>query len=159
MWVAARSRLPASSPLYVGDPLPICGVVNLAGGGEMQAFIPFEMSCCGSAVVEAMLGGTPAAFPERYNQTSVIKMLPLGTPQVIVWGQQDECLPASLGEDYTAAAKQAGDPVLLVTFPGFGHFEIASPLSPTWPVVRSAIKHSWEGSDDQPAAARSPIAS
>lgn len=31
MWVAARSRLPKSSLIYVSDPLPIRGVIDLAG--------------------------------------------------------------------------------------------------------------------------------
>lgn len=140
MWVAARSRLPKDSPLYISDPLPISGVINLAGTADMEAFIPFEMSCCGSAVVERMLGGTRAKFPERYLQSSAIHMLPLGIPQIIVWGEQDTCLPASLGENYTEAAKQAGDSVLFLTFPALGHFEIASYLWPTWPVIRSGIQ-------------------
>src|SRR5436309_11287510 len=90
MWAAARHRLPDSSPIYVVDPLPICGVANLAGAGDMEDYIRVETAACGSAVVEAMLGGTPAAFPERYAQASAVKMLPLGTPQVLIWGQRDD---------------------------------------------------------------------
>jgi hypothetical protein len=44
-----------------------------------------------------------------------------------------------LGEKYTLAAKQAGDPVRLVSIPDVGHFEIASPLAITWLAVRSEI--------------------
>jgi acetyl esterase/lipase len=139
MWVAARSRLPAGTPLYVEDPLRVSGVINLSGGGDMQALIPFEALSCGGSVVEAMLGGTPAKFPERYAQTSALKMLPIGTPQVLIWGDRDDNVPLAIGEAYTKAATEAGDPVLLVVFPGLGHFETASPLSPCWPVVRSAI--------------------
>jgi pimeloyl-ACP methyl ester carboxylesterase len=66
-------------------------------------------------------------------------MLPLGIPQVLIWGRDDDIAPISLGEKYTLAAKQAGDPVRLVSIPGVGHFEIASPLGTTWPAVRSEI--------------------
>lgn len=140
MWVAARSRLPAGTPLYVENPLPIRGVINLAGTGDMEAFIPFQVQSCQSAVVQGMLGGTPAAFPDRYAQASAIKMLPIGIPQILIWGDRDDILPLSIGEDYAKAATEAGDPVLLIVFPRLGHFETASPLSPCWPVVRSAIE-------------------
>ena len=105
----------------------------------MEAFIPFESQSCQGAVVEAMLGGSPAKVPERYTQASAIKMLPLGLPQILIWGDRDDILPLSVGEAYTKAAKDAGDPVLLIVFPKLGHFETPSPLSSTWPVVRSAI--------------------
>ncbi len=140
MWVAARSRLPVGTPLYVENPLPIKGVINLAGPGDMESFIPFQTQGCGSAVVQAMLGGTPARFPERYAQASAIRMLPLGKPQILIWGDRDDILPLSVGEDYAKAATEVGDPALLVVFPGLGHFETASPYSPCWPVVRSAIE-------------------
>jgi pimeloyl-ACP methyl ester carboxylesterase len=105
----------------------------------MEAFIPFEQYGCLGAVVEEMLGGKPSDVPERYTQASAIKMLPLGMPQVLIWGRDDDVVPIWLGERYTLAAKQAGDPVRLVSIPGVGHFEIASPLATTWPAVKSEI--------------------
>ena len=72
-------------------------------------------------------------------------MLPLGTPQVLIWGDRDDILPLSVGEAYEKAAKAAGDPVVLRVFPGLGHFEIASPLSSCWPVVRCAIESLLQG--------------
>jgi acetyl esterase/lipase len=139
MWVAARPKLPGNSPLYVDDPLHIQGVIDLAGNADMEAFIPHEQHGCGSAVVEELIGGKPVDVPERYNQTSAIKMLPLGVPQTLFWGKEDGLAPISLGESYTSAAKQAGDPVRLVSLPNAGHFEIASPLSATWPDVEGEI--------------------
>jgi acetyl esterase/lipase len=52
MWVAARSRLSSGSALYVKDPLPIRGVIDLAGTGDMEAFIQFEHGCDGAVVEE-----------------------------------------------------------------------------------------------------------
>ena len=139
MWVASRPRLSSGSALYVKDPLPIRGVIDLAGTTDMEAFIQFEQHGCNGAVVEEMLGGKPADVPERYAQVSAIKMVPLEIPQVLIWGGDDDIAPISLGEKYTVAAKQAGDPVRLVSIPGVGHFEIASPLATTWPAVRNEI--------------------
>jgi acetyl esterase/lipase len=67
-------------------------------------------------------------------------MLPLGVPQVLVWGDHDNLRPLWLGQSYAKAATAAGDSVDLVVVPGLGHFEIASPFSPAWPKVRHAIE-------------------
>jgi hypothetical protein len=48
------------------------------------------------AVVEGMLGGSPAKYPEPYAQASAIKMLPLGTPQILMWGDRDDILPLAM---------------------------------------------------------------
>jgi acetyl esterase/lipase len=139
MWAAARSRLSVGSPLYVNDPLPIQGVVDLAGTADMEAFIPFEQHGCGGSVVEQLLGGKPSDVPEHYAQASAIKRLPIGVSQALFWGRKDDVAPLSLGERYTQAAKRAGDPVRLVIIPGVGHFEIASPFSVAWPTVEGEI--------------------
>lgn len=140
LWTAARTRLPPDSPLYIANSLPLRGVVNLAGYGDLAAFQSVEQVSCNDAVVTQILGGQPADKPDRYAQTSAIKLLPLGVPQVVVWGSSDAMTPLWLGENYVKAATQAGDNVRLVTLPGLGHFEVASPLSPAWPVVREALQ-------------------
>ncbi|WP_235186187.1 alpha/beta hydrolase family protein [Lysobacter antibioticus] len=140
MWVAARSRLPAKSQLHVADPLPISGVVDLAGAGDLEAFIPVQMTACRDPnIVKTLLGGEPAAAPERYAQTSAMRMLPLAKRQILIWGQRDEMTPVWLGEAYADAARKAGDSVRLEVLPSLGHFEIADPASPAWPVVHEAI--------------------
>jgi acetyl esterase/lipase len=140
MWAAARSRLPTGTPLYRTDPLPIRGVVDLAGPVDMTANIPGYEGLCGDTVITTLLGGAPAAVPSHYAQASAIKLLPLGVPQVLVVGTREDYVPLPLADAYVRAATQAGDSVRLVVIPGAGHFEIASPLSSTWPQVRSAIR-------------------
>lgn len=140
LWAAARSRLPKDSPLFVANPLPLGGVINLAGYGDMAAFIRAEAAACNDSVVEAMLGGKPTDFPERYAQTSAIKMLPLGAPQISIWGRRDNIAPIGLGESYTKAALKSGDTARLEVLPDLGHFEIASPQPSAWPTVRDAIR-------------------
>jgi len=145
MWAAARSRLPTGSPLYVTDPLPVRGVIDLAGPVDLTANIPGYESLCRDSVITSLLGGTPTAVPERYTHTSAIKLLPLGIPQVLVLGEHEDFVPRPLAETYTRAAAQAGDPVRLVVIPGVGHFEIASPRATTWPRVASAIRSLLDG--------------
>ena len=145
MWAAARSRLPKSSPLYVRDPLPVRGVIDLAGPVDMTANIRGYEALCRDTVITSMLGGTPAAVPERYEQASAIRLLPLGVPQVLVVGTHEEFVPLPLVEAYADSAGRTGDPVQLVVIPGVGHFEIASPRSSAWPSVETAIRSLLDG--------------
>ena len=145
MWTAARGRLPASSDLYVANPLKVRGVVNLAGPVDMTANITGYEGLCGDTVITSLLGGPPAAVPQRYAQASAIKLLPLGLPQVLVPGAYEEFVPLPLVDAYVKAATDAGDQVRRIVIPGAGHFEIASPLAFTWPQVESAIRSLLDG--------------
>jgi acetyl esterase/lipase len=140
LWVAARKNLPAGSPLHVADPLPVRGVVDLAGPGDLEAEIAVEIGACQGRVVEQLLGGSPAEVPEIYRQASPSKLLPLGVPQILIWGDRDNLRPVLSGERHAQAAAAAGDAISLVIVPGLGHFEVASPFSPAWPKVRDAVE-------------------
>jgi acetyl esterase/lipase len=139
MWVAARSRLPKTSVLYVSDPLPVRGVVDLAGAPDLEALIPAEQLSCGGPVIEQLLGGKPSEVPDHYAQVSASKMLPIGVPQTLIWGRRDDNVPISIGEEYRLMAVKSGDSARLVTFPLAGHFEIANPFSTAWPTVEDEI--------------------
>lgn len=140
LWAGARRHLPPSSAIYTADPLPLRGVIDLAGTADMAAFSPLQRSNCGGrAVVEEMLGGTPAEVPQHYSEVSAIKMLPLGVRQTLVWGKLDKIAPISLGEAYVAAAKRKDELVNFLRFNGIGHFEIATTMAPSWPVLEKEI--------------------
>jgi acetyl esterase/lipase len=145
MWTAARRRLTKASDLYVADPLKLRGAVDLAGPVDLAAHLPEYESLCRDTVVTSLLGGTPAAVPDHYAQASAIKLLPLGIPQVIVVGSHEEFVPLPLVDAYVKAATRAGDDVRRILIPGAGHFEIASPLSFTWPQIKSAIRSLLDG--------------
>src|SRR5207302_9122787 len=51
MWVAGRSRIPVSSPLYAADPLRMRGVVDLAGPLDVSANIQGYEGLCGDTVI------------------------------------------------------------------------------------------------------------
>ena len=140
MWAASRSRLPATSPLHQADPLPLRGVVNLAGPIDMTQNIPGYEAGCRDSVVTSLLGGTPATVPERYTDASAISRIPLGIPQVIVLGEHETFVPRAVADAYVEAATRAGDAVRLLLIPGVGHFEIAMPNTAAWGPVEAAIK-------------------
>ena len=139
MWVAARNRLRSDSGLFVAQPLPLRGVINLAGTIDMADNIAVHEAACRDAVVTSMMGGTRVEVPQRYADSSASSMVPLGIPQVLIWGEHEEFVPLPVVHKYVRAARQAGDAVQLIIVPAAGHFETASPFSPAWPTVRSAI--------------------
>lgn len=145
MWAAARARLPAASPLFATNPLLVRGVIDLAGPVDLTANIPGYQALCRDSVITSLLGGTPAAVPERYAHASPITLLPLGIPQVLILGTHEDFVPLPLAEAYAQAAAGAGDPVRLLVIPGVGHFETASPRATTWPLVESTIRSLLDG--------------
>lgn len=144
-WTGTRGRQPAESPLRVPDPLPLRGVVNLAGPVDLTANIEGYQRLCRDTVITSLMGGTPMTVPDRYAQASAIRMLPLGVPQVIVVGSHEEFVPLPLVRTYETAARQAGDSVRVLLIEGAGHFEIASPRAFTWPRVRAAVRALLDG--------------
>jgi acetyl esterase/lipase len=145
MWAAARSRVPKESPLYVANPLPVRGVVDLAGPVDMTAHVREYEGLCGDSVITTLLGGTPSTVPDRYAQASPMALLPLGVPQVIAIGTYEDYVPRELVDAYASAAAKAGDSVRTLFFPGAGHFEIASASQWTWPRIETAIRALLDG--------------
>ena len=145
MWAAGRSRVPRASAIYVATPLPVRGALDLAGPLDMSAHIAEYEGLCRDSVITTLLGGTPAAHPDRYAQASPIKLLPYGLPQVVVVGTYEEFVPMPLVRSYADAAQRAGDSVRVILIPNAGHFEIASPRSFAWPPINRAIRALTDG--------------
>lgn len=139
LWVAARSRLPSSSPLYQKAPLRVRGAVALGGPGDLRDFTTYASNICGAPVIEQLLGGTPQTVPDRYAQASPAELLPFGTRQVLIVGTEDGVMSLRARDAYVAAATKAGDRAESVVVAGAGHFETIAPTSPAWPIVRDKI--------------------
>ena len=154
MWAASRGRLAPESDVYQRDPLPVRGVMDLAGPVDMTANVPGYESACGDSVITQLLGGRPADVPAHYADASAVRRLPLGVPQVLVIGEHEGFAPRGVLEVYVRAARTAGDPVRLLVLPGAGHFELAMPTMPAWGPVAAAIRGLLEGNVD-PGPARS----
>jgi acetyl esterase/lipase len=113
LWAAAR-RL-------VTHAVAQAGVVDLAEAARLGL---------SGGVVDELVA------PELYDRASPAAMLPLGVPQLLVHGEEDDTVPVAMSRAYHAAAVAAGDDVSLVTLPGVGHFEHLDPASDAWrPVV------------------------
>ncbi len=136
LWLAARHKLDPASPIYTPDPLPLAGVVSLAGIPDLVD--ADARNICRGAVSQ-LLGGSPADFPERYHDGSPSVFLPLGVPQHLIIGTIDQAVPLAHNEIYVEAARRQGDEVQLTVLSDVGHFEIVTPGSRVWSVVQAAV--------------------
>jgi acetyl esterase/lipase len=135
LWLAARKNLPKTSVLYSPNPLPLLGVVSLAGISDLKKYRP---NCDDS--VNKLLGGSPEQFVERYQQTSPMELLPLKVSVRLIHGAKDRIVPLELGKDFAVAAKKKGDDVTLTTLDAAGHFDLISPASKVWSTVEANIR-------------------
>lgn len=136
LWLAARHRLPAASALYMPDPLPIQGVVALAGVVDLAEGVKRQM--CGGACQE-LLGDSAEAFAQRYQQASPKELLPLGVEQWHIVGSEDPIVTVDYLQQYVAFAAQY-DSVRLDVVQDAGHFEVAAPATLAWASVRQAVR-------------------
>jgi acetyl esterase/lipase len=136
LWLAARAGLAEGDELRGKAPLPLRGVVALAGITDLAAYA--APTGCGSAV-PGLLGGPPGEHPERLRRSSPIAMLPLGVPAVLVTAEHDPIVPSEQAASFAAAAVAAGDRVELREVAGAGHFELVNPAHRAFDQVRAAV--------------------
>jgi acetyl esterase/lipase len=137
LWLAARPRLPGSSPFHSAKPLRLRGVVSLAGIADLRAGA--ASGVCGDAIPR-LLGGPPRDQAGRLAQSSPVELVPLGVPVRLVCGARDPIVPIDQARSYEAAAQQAGDTVAVEIVEGAGHYELVNPSSTAWPAVRDAVR-------------------
>src|SRR5207247_2562913 len=102
-WLAARPRLPASSPLRTADALPIAAAVSLGGLPDLEADRAMKDDAgCGVRPVERLTGAAGGRGGDVYADTSPAALLPLGVPQLMVQGELDGVSPPFVGAGYQA---------------------------------------------------------
>jgi acetyl esterase/lipase len=140
LWDAARPRLPQASPLAGGNPLPVAGVVSLAGIDDLEAYHQSGPDACGGpTTIDQLVGAGQRRGANPYVDTSPAALLPIGVKQVIVSGALDPIVPALFGRAYAAKARAAGDSAQTVEIPNSGHFELIDPRSAAWKTIAPAI--------------------
>lgn len=136
LWLAARPHLPTTSPLWRADPLPLCGVVSLAGVTDLRRAWELRLS---DSITETLLGGDPMQVPERYASAAPFDLAPLGLPQALIHGTNDVDVPFELSQRYADHARSLGDDARLIPLEGAGHFEPVDPSTSAWQVVQRTL--------------------
>jgi acetyl esterase/lipase len=132
LWLAARPRLPAGSPLRSANPLPIHAVVSLGGLPDLEEAAREPGSGCGTEVIARISGG-------RYAETSVPRLAPLGIPQILINGDRDRIIPVAYAEGYARPMRAAGDDVRVRLIADTGHVELIAPETPAWAAAAEEI--------------------
>jgi acetyl esterase/lipase len=139
LWLAARPRIPEHDPiLYAAEaPLKLRGAVSL--GGVVDLNWAWEHGL-GDGAVESLMGGPPGRYADRYEVASPAALLPLGLPQVLVHGTEDDLVPIEISRVYHAAALGVRDPAALIIQPGAGHYEMLQPGSREWAQMVDSVR-------------------
>ncbi len=141
LWLAARDKLPSTSPLYLPHPLKLNAVVSLGGVVDLKAARMPAEKICGVDVIGGLLGEKvdPISMA-RYAETSPMEMLPIAVPQILISGEADSVVPTRLSEWYMKRAKSTADDATLVVVPFAGHHEYVTPNSVVWPMLNALVK-------------------
>jgi acetyl esterase/lipase len=131
LWLAGTQRSLLGAQSTLTGALSLAGVTDLARGAALLL---------GGGAVEAFLGGPPEAAKEAYAKASPIALLPLGVPQVLLHGEDDDTVPVAFSADYAQWARARGDEVRFQPLAGVGHFELVDPRSTAWPQVVAALR-------------------
>ena len=134
--LAGRPQLVTNHPLYTLDPLPIKGVISLAGVSDLVQGYRLGL---GEEAVAAFMGGSPDALPDQYREATPLNSLPLGLPQLLIHGDDDKRVPFAFSQEYQTRAQALGDWIELVRLAGAGHFDLIDPHSAAWPVVEQSV--------------------
>jgi acetyl esterase/lipase len=109
LWAAARS-----------DPaVRLAGVVSQAGVHDLREADRLGL---GEGATADFMGGHADEVADAYADASPIERVPLGVPALLVHGDADERVPASMSSSYADAARAADDEVDLALRPGEDHF-------------------------------------
>ncbi len=144
----ARERLSSfDRAIAVGHSTGAQLALWLAAEGAVDAAVGLGAVCdlgaaaaerLGGDAVAELLGGSPSHVPEAYRVADPAARLPLGRPQVLVHGRDDDRIPFAHARGYAALAAAAGDDCRLIEVDG-GHFDPIDPRSAAWPPVVAAV--------------------
>ena len=135
LWLASRGRIAAGGP-GAAPRLPAPALV--VAQAPVAALADGARLGLGGGAVQALLGGTPDAVPERYAAADPSALLPSGVPSLLLHAADDDLVPISQSAGYVEAATAAGDVSSLVSVDG-GHFGHLDPASPAVGALREAL--------------------
>ena len=151
LWLTARPKLPAASPLRDPRRLDIAWTVSLGGLPDLTT----AKEGCGEKTVGRLLAGTSGADP--LADISPARLLPSAIPRMLIHGARDETSPPSQGKAYVAKARAAHDiRAWSYAIPGEGHVEEISPGSHAWAAVTQGLDSVFHGKDGRRILQLSP---
>jgi len=118
-WAASRldrASLPRTSATVIGL-APLLDLVAAHAAG------------LGTHAVEAFLGASLAAVPDRYELASPRCLLPLHVRQYVLHGDADAAVPFEHSRSYVDDAQRRGDDATLLLLPGSDHMAFLDPAS------------------------------
>ncbi|MEM1123714.1 MAG: alpha/beta hydrolase [Bacteroidota bacterium] len=134
LWLATQQNLSKSSRLYDEKPLPVKGILSLAGITDLKAYDAVGNSC--SSAVSKLLKANQAGLDARFYKCSPINLLPSNIPMTLIQGAQDTIVSTEQGNAFAAQAQKEGDQVKVLTVEKAGHFDMVSPHSAAWGVIK-----------------------
>ena len=144
-WLAGRHHIPHTSVLGEPQPVvPLAGVVGLAGAVDLRLTVDLGGTfrfTSGKPSVASLVGGLPSEMDERYRAANPGDLLPLGVPEILFQGSEDDQIPPTLPERWADNARRQGDSATVMIIPGADHFDVVDPESKAWPLIRSAVLH------------------
>ena len=108
----------------------------------MLAFREQAKNICDSGdIIGELVGeGTTTNYTKKFKEASPSELLPLGTKQILIYGEDEASVPVKFGDDYKKMALSKGDSVSVITVKYAGHHEYIVPNSVTWPVILTNVK-------------------
>lgn len=138
-WLAGRSRIAASSPLYQDRFLQVRQIISLGGLADLRREQALIKSSCERELVD--LTGLPSASrPDVFADTNAAELIPNGSHTALITGQFDTVSPPRVAHDYAARARAAGDSAEVIILPGASHYDEVAVSSPSFALVLPAIR-------------------
>lgn len=143
-WAAGRSAVAGDSAVHTPDPLPITGLVTLAGMLDLHAFMTDGAEP--PRFLSILLGADGSLAPDelqaRIEQVSpMIRWQYVDAPQSLIVGSEDASSLIEQSHTYVeAVAGQGSSPIGLDYLEGANHFDLVDPHGSAWPVVIDRVR-------------------
>lgn len=126
-WLATRSNLPESSPLYKANPLSMIGVLNVGGLADLERSTRVTERSCMGAILDQLTGAPGEGRSDVFSDTSPARLLPMKAKHISLSGDMDRISPVGLAKDFAARAAQAGGTADALIISGNNHTDLIAP--------------------------------
>ena len=138
-WIAGRSKIAPSSPLYRAKLLPIRNIISLGGLADLRHEQDLIKNSCGRSI-EQLAGRPSATRPDVFADTNAAELMPNGSRTVLITGALDTVSPPRAAYAFAARAQAAGDEAQVVILPNASHYDEVAASSPAWKLIVPAIE-------------------